>query len=25
VINDAEATELLKGTYRTPYIVPDQV
>jgi predicted dehydrogenase len=25
VINDAEATELLKGTYRAPYIVPEQV
>jgi hypothetical protein len=25
VINDAEATEFLKGTYRPPYIVPDQV
>ena len=25
VINDAEATELLKGSYRAPYIVPEQV
>jgi predicted dehydrogenase len=25
VINDAEATELLKGTYRAPYVVPEQV
>jgi predicted dehydrogenase len=25
VVNDAEATELLKGTYRAPYIVPEQV
>jgi predicted dehydrogenase len=25
VIDDAEATELLKGTYRAPYIVPEQV
>jgi predicted dehydrogenase len=25
VIDDAEATELLKGTYRAPYTVPEQV
>src|SRR5437868_3481652 len=25
VINDAEATELLRGTYRAPYTVPEQV
>ena len=25
VINDPEATQLLKGTYRTPYVVPEQV
>jgi hypothetical protein len=25
VINDSEATELLKGTYRAPFIVPEQV
>jgi predicted dehydrogenase len=25
VVNDSEATELLKGTYRAPYIVPEQV
>jgi predicted dehydrogenase len=25
VINDAEATELLKGSYRAPFIVPEQV
>ncbi len=25
VINDAEATRLLKGTYRAPYIVPEKV
>jgi predicted dehydrogenase len=25
VINDAEATEMLKGTYRAPYIVPEHV
>jgi predicted dehydrogenase len=25
VIDDVEATELLKGTYRAPYIVPEQV
>lgn len=25
VINDSEAAELLKGTYRAPYIVPEQV
>lgn len=25
VVNDAEATELLKGTYRAPFIVPEQV
>jgi predicted dehydrogenase len=25
VINDSEATELLKGTYRSPYIVPENV
>lgn len=25
VLNDAEATEMLKGTYRAPYIVPEQV
>ena len=25
VVGDAEATELLKGTYRAPYIVPQQV
>jgi predicted dehydrogenase len=25
VIGDSEATELLKGTYRAPYVVPDQV
>ena len=25
VVNDSEATELLKGTYRTPFVVPEQV
>jgi hypothetical protein len=25
VIGDSEATELLKGTYRAPYVVPEQV
>jgi hypothetical protein len=25
VINDAEATALLRGTYRAPYVVPEQV
>lgn len=25
VINDSEATELLKGTYRAPYVVPEKV
>ena len=25
VVNDSEATELLKGTYRAPFIVPEQV
>ncbi|MDQ2712852.1 MAG: Gfo/Idh/MocA family oxidoreductase [Acidobacteriota bacterium] len=25
VVNDSEATELLKGTYRAPYTVPEQV
>ena len=25
VVNDAEATELLRGTYRAPYIVPEKV
>ncbi len=25
VINDSEATEMLKGTYRAPYVVPEQV
>ncbi len=25
VVNDAEATELLKGSYRAPYIVPENV
>lgn len=25
VVGDSEATELLKGTYRSPYIVPEQV
>jgi hypothetical protein len=25
VMDDAEATELLKGTYRAPYVVPEQV
>jgi hypothetical protein len=25
VVNDPEATELLKGSYRTPYLVPEQV
>jgi predicted dehydrogenase len=25
VVNDSEATELLKGTYRAPYLVPEQV
>ena len=25
VVNDAEATELLKGTYRAPFIVPEKV
>ena len=25
VVNDSEATELLKGTYRAPYVVPEQV
>lgn len=25
VINDAEATELLHGTYRSPYVVPERV
>ncbi len=25
VIDDSEATEMLKGTYRTPYIVPESV
>jgi len=25
VVNDSEATELLKGTYRAPYVVPESV
>jgi hypothetical protein len=25
VVNDSEATELLRGTYRAPYVVPEQV
>lgn len=25
VVNDSEATELLKGTYRAPFVVPEQV